>query len=54
MIQGLSASNEFLRELPKFDQEMESQRKDAEASGEVSRMELVTGCLILGCHLHKS
>jgi hypothetical protein len=43
VFQGLSSVDEFLKELPNFDQEMESQRKDAEASGEVtqvSRMEL--------------
>lgn len=38
MVQGLSSVDEFLEKLPDFDGEIESQRKDAEASGEVSRM----------------
>lgn len=40
VFQGLSLIDEFLKELSNFDQEMESQRKAAEVSGEVSRMEL--------------
>ncbi|KAG0577334.1 hypothetical protein KC19_5G148600 [Ceratodon purpureus] len=36
-LQGLNSAEDFLKELPNFDEEMESQRKDAEASGEVLR-----------------
>ena len=39
VVQGLSSVDEFLQKLPDFDGEIESQRKDAEASGEVSQME---------------
>lgn len=35
LLQELSSIDEFLNELPNFDEQMESQRKDAEASGEV-------------------
>ena len=38
VVQGLSSVDEFLEKLPDFDGEIESQRKDAEASGEVSLM----------------
>lgn len=50
VLQELSSIEEFLKELPDFDQEMESQRKDAEASGEVGWVGFVllffcqTGC----------
>lgn len=35
--QGLTSSDEFLNELPNFDEEMELRRKGAEVSGEVGR-----------------
>jgi len=34
--QALGSVDEFLEKLPSFDAEIEAQRKDAEASGEVS------------------
>lgn len=36
-LQGLTSSDEFLNELPNFDEEMELRRKGAEVSGEVLR-----------------
>lgn len=33
--QGLDSVDEFMSQLPNFDQEIESQRKEAEAAGEV-------------------
>lgn len=33
--QGLDSVDEFMSQLPNYDQEIESQRKEAEAAGEV-------------------
>ena len=35
-LQGSSSTEEFMNELPKFDDDLSKQRDDAEADGEVS------------------
>lgn len=36
VFQALGSADEFMEKLPSFDADIEAQRKDAEASGEVS------------------
>ena len=53
-LQASSSTEEFMNELPKFDDDLSKQRDDAEAAGEVSCLILITSYSLMGNVLHYS